>query len=183
MVLKVTHKLSCRIADRHLLIMDNSQLSGGQFRFQWNLEQIAGIMLDAEVRHESDTKTDGGQIDEQVIGAELDLWHQIQLLLLEQGVQELTGGTVTVQHKNRVSQQFLQREGLMLQLSIIFPAGYKAVVEILDKLNMASVSQTGVGIIGEDQIYRAAFQQIHASDGSLVGDLNVDVGVFFVKPA
>ena len=71
----------------------------------------------------------------------------------------------------------------MLQFSIIFPAGHKAVVEIFDKLNMASVSQAGVRIVGENQVHGTAFQQIHTSNGGLIGDFNVNVGVFFMKPA
>ena len=71
----------------------------------------------------------------------------------------------------------------MLQFSIIFPAGHKAVVKIFDKLNMASVSQAGVRIVGENQVHGTAFQQIYTSNGGLVGDLNVDVGIFFMKSA
>ena len=40
----------------------------------------------------------------------------------------------------------------MLQFPIVFPAGDEAVLEILDKTDVGAVSQTGIGIVGEDQI-------------------------------
>ena len=71
----------------------------------------------------------------------------------------------------------------MLQFPIVFPAGDEAVLEILDKTDVGAVSQTGIGIVGEDQIHCTALQQVHTSDGSLVGDLDMDVRVFLVETA
>ena len=69
----------------------------------------------------------------------------------------------------------------MFQFAVIFPAGDKTVVKIPEILNVAAVSQAGVGIIGENQIHRAVFQKIRAFDRSLIGDFNMDFGILSVK--
>ena len=95
-------------------------------------------------------------------------------MLLEHGMDELTGGAVSSKHQNRIFQKFLKRQGLVFQFSIIFPAGNKTVVKFSDITDVEAVIQPGVGIVGKDQIHRTVFQQIHASNGSLVGDLDMD---------
>ena len=40
--------------------------------------------------YKSNAKTDGGKVDEQIVGAKFNFRYQIQLLLLEQRMQKLT---------------------------------------------------------------------------------------------
>ena len=71
----------------------------------------------------------------------------------------------------------------MFQFAIVFTAGNKAVLKILDMLYLFSVPEPGIGIIGKDQIHAAIFQKIHTSNGSLVGYFDVNVRVFLMETA
>ena len=71
----------------------------------------------------------------------------------------------------------------MFQFAIVFTAGNKAVLKILDMLYLFSVPKPGIGIIGKDQIHTAIFQKIHTANGSLVGYFDMNIRVFLVETA
>ena len=69
----------------------------------------------------------------------------------------------------------------MFQFTIVFTAGNKAVLKILDMLYLFSVPKPGIGIIGKDQIHAAIFQKIHTAGRCLIGNFDVDIGKMGMK--
>lgn len=84
---KILQKLLCSRTQRQLLTVHQHQLPAGQLFRQCQREQIAGMVGQAVIRHESNAQTNGCQVQQQIITGKLDFRHQIQLMLLEQGMQ------------------------------------------------------------------------------------------------
>lgn len=160
--------------------MGDNQLPGREFLLNLHLKQ--GVLVgDTVVGHKGDAKADVCQIQQQIIASELDFRHQIQLVLLEQVVEEFTGGTFAVQHQDRIIQQIFQRYRTVGEFRIVFPAGDKDIPERVDRQDVQLAGKACVWEVGDDQIHLSRFQKIHALDGSLVGDLDMDVWPGLVK--
>lgn len=61
------------------------------------------------------------------------------------------------------------------------PAGHKHILKIKDFFQAVGISQPGIGIIAENQVYLSIFQEIHTSDGGLICDFDMNAWKFFVK--
>lgn len=48
---------------------------------------------------------------------------------------------------------------------------------------MSGIAQSGIRVIGKNQIHLTTFQKIHAANGGIVGNLDMDSGKFPVEPA
>ena len=78
-------------------------------------EQAAVGGRDAEIRHKGNTQADFGQIDQQIIAAQLNFRHQVKLMLLEHAVEKFAGGAFFVQHEDRIGLKLLQAQLPALQ--------------------------------------------------------------------
>ena len=63
--------------------MGDHKLPCREFLFGLHDKQVIVWLLDAEIRDESDSQTDPGEIDEQIIAGQFDLRNEIQMMLLE----------------------------------------------------------------------------------------------------
>ena len=72
--------------------------------------------------------------------------------------------------------------GFIHQFRIVLPAGNKYILKGVDGNGCRPVRKPGIGIVGDNEIHLAGFQQIHAAGRGLIGDLNVNPGVLPVKP-
>lgn len=103
-------------------------------------------------------------------------------MLLKEVVEKFTCGAFPGEHQNGIVQQLPEGELLMLQVKIAAVCK-KDVLEFQDLFYMAGVLQTGIGIVGKNKIHLSVFKKIHAADGGLVGDFDVDIGKCLVEPA
>ena len=59
-------------------------------------------MFQAIVRNAGDTKTDTGKVNQKVITAQFNFRNQLQLMGKEEIVHEFTGGTLVIEHQQRI---------------------------------------------------------------------------------
>ena len=103
-------------------------------------------------------------------------------MLLKKIVQVLAGGTLAGQHENGIVQKLPEGKPLVFQIKIM-AVGDKDILETADFFQVPGISQPGIGVVGENQIHLAVLQQVHAANGGLIGDFDVNTRKFFVKPA
>ena len=92
----------------NLLLIGQNELPAGQFFPDVQAEQILALAVQEEVRDKGNAEADAGQIQQQVVAAQFDLRHQIQLVLLKQLMQLFAGGSFSIQHQDRVILQVFQ---------------------------------------------------------------------------
>ena len=59
-------------------------------------------MFQAIVRNAGDTKTDTGKVNQKVITAQFNFRNQLQLMGEEEIVHEFAGGTLVIEHQQRI---------------------------------------------------------------------------------
>jgi hypothetical protein len=59
-------------------------------------------MFQAIVRNAGDTKTDTGKVNQKVITAQFNFRNQLQLMGKEEIVHEFAGGTLVIEHQQRI---------------------------------------------------------------------------------
>ena len=104
-------------------------------------------------------------------------------MALEQVVQKFAGSALAVQHQNRVFQQILQMDALLIKLRIELSARHKGIGERVDRLVLQRILKMGVGKVRDNNIYLACLQQLHAFCGGLIRDLDMNIRVRSVKTA
>ena len=88
-----------------MFIVGDSELTFGKFLLGLQLENFISLCADAVVRDKCDAKPDARQIDQKVIARQLDLWDEVQLMLLEYLMEKFVGRAVFVQHQDGIAQE------------------------------------------------------------------------------
>ncbi len=131
---------------------DSQQLPRGQLLLGVHDKEIVVLPGDAVVRKKGDAQADPGQVDKQVVAAQLHLRHKVQVVLLELAVEKLACGALLVQHQDGVLQKLRKGEAAALQVREI-PVGKKDVPEQLDPLYGGGAPQVGVGRVDHDEVH------------------------------
>ena len=143
---KIFHELFCGRAQGELFAVHDHKLAGRKLFCQHNLKQVRRSPRQTVIRHKSDSETDGGQIQQEIVAAQLDFRHQIQLMLLKKIVQVLAGGTLAGQHENGIVQKLPEGKPLVFQIKIM-AVGDKDILETADFFQVPGISQPGIGVI------------------------------------
>ena len=95
-------------------------------------------------------------------------------------MEELAGGTFAVKHQDRVGLESLEGQNLGFQRKK-FPVCNKYIVKFIEGAGRVGACEGGIRVVGDNQIHLPLFKQPCTADGSLVGNLDVDMGVLPVK--
>lgn len=139
-----------------MFIISDDKLPFGQIFFRLEHIDTFCFVRDTVIRDECNTETDPCEINEQIVAGELDLRHEVQLMLLKEPVKEFVRGTVFIQHQDRIFEKLAEGKLFPLQLAVSITCD-KDIPESFYADDARSIPKIIIRIIYDDEIHKTVF--------------------------